>query len=101
MINLKRYQNRGWCCAEFSIALYCGIIRNLDDPDVAEVLKSREWPNDNASYANMMRQTSRPEVANADAELTYHPEMGVDFTNKGDRAAVKYNFFKMALSMSV
>ena len=30
--------------------------------------------------------------------LSYDPRKGVNFTNKGDRAAVKYNFFKMTMS---
>ena len=98
MVNTKLYHNRGWCCAEFAIASYCGIIKNLSDPDVATVLASREWPKDNASYAEMMRLTGSKEVAAADPELSHHPTMGVDFTNKGDRAAVKYNFFKMTMS---
>ena len=99
MVNRVPYQNRGWCCAEFSIASYCGIVANPDDDDVAALRNARRWPTDNASYAAMMRFTSKPE--NADDELTYDPELGVDFTNKGDRAVVKYNFFKMAISLAV
>ena len=32
------------------------------------------------------------------ASRTNDPAKGVNFTNKGDRAAVKYNFFKMTMS---
>ena len=96
LVNLVPYQNRGWCCSEFSIALYCGIIKNLNDPDVDEVLRSRTWPQSNSAYAKMMAFTSKEQ--NVDAELQYDPVLGVDFTNKGDRSVVRYNFFKMALT---
>lgn len=99
MVNRVPYVNRGWCCAEFSIASYCGIVANPDDDDVVALHNARRWPTDNVSYAAMMRFTSKAE--NADGELTYDALLGVDFTNKGDRAVVKYNFFKMAISLRV
>ena len=42
--------------------------------------------------------TCSKEAADANAEPSFDQEMGVDFTNKDDRAVFTYNFFKMALS---
>lgn len=105
-INNRPYQNRGWCCAEFAIARYCSTIRNLSDPDVQAVLKSRVWPAGGTAescrmYAEMMTRTTVEEMSTSLAlrsELTYDSALGVDFTSKGDRDAVKYNFFKMTMS---
>ncbi|CAK0848336.1 unnamed protein product [Prorocentrum cordatum] len=95
IVNSAPYKIRGWCCAEFSIALYCGTIRNLDDPDVEHVRASRTWPADNSGYAEMMSFTTKRELQGAG--LKWDPDRGVDFTVSGDRHAVRYNFFKMAL----
>ena len=83
-VNERPYHNRGWCCAEFSVAHANSRIVNLDDPEVKAVLKTREWPKTVAGYAKMMDESASPRV---------------DFTYNGDRAAVKYNFFKMAMSV--
>ena len=31
--------------------------------------------------------------------LVYHARLGVDFTSKGDRAVVQYNFFKLTVGL--
>jgi len=108
-VNNRPYKNRGWCCAEFAVARYNGRIANLADPSVQAVLNSRSWPDGSATescrtYAAMMKNTTIEEMSTSQcdhSELTYNPVLGVDFTNKGDRAAVKYNFFKMTLSRSI
>lgn len=83
--NTRPYHKRGWCCSEFAIALKNKRIANLTDPDVMAVVKSRKWPTDVAAYGEMMDE-SLPDATR------------VDFTHKGDRAVVKYNFFKMTMS---
>jgi hypothetical protein len=76
-INRRPYGERGWCCAEFSVALKNNRIVNLQDPHVQQVLDMRRWPSTVGQYAAMM---------DGDA---------VRFTNKGDLTAVLYNFYKM------
>ena len=102
MVNDMPYRNRGWCCAEFAIARYNNRIVNLDDPVVQKVLKSRDWPTGDAAkscamYEDMMKLSCKMEDDGRDG-MTYDSENGVNFTAKGDRAAVKYNFFKMTMS---
>merc|ERR1712048_999362 len=77
------YENAGWCCAEFSIAKRNGTIVNLEDADVQRVLHTRVWPTTAAEYQAMM----------------YDDEEPVLFTNKGDKEAVRFNFFKHAYSL--
>ena len=83
------YEQSGWCCAEYSIARFCGRIANRDDEAVREVEQSRRhcdgWPTSVAEYKAMMDEDS---------------EFPVFFTDKGDRAVVAYNFFKMAFGLS-
>ena len=105
------------CCS------YNKRIANLSDPAVQDVLKSREWPRGGTAeacrmYAEMMRLSCDPADDGKDG-LTHDAAKGVSFTNKGDRAAVKYavrlppcgpvslirslavrryNFFKMTMS---
>eukprot|EP00966_Prymnesium_polylepis_P327828 7383662-Prymnesium_polylepis.2 len=79
-INHRKYENRGWCCAEFSVAYKNNRIINKDDPAVQEVIKSRKWPKDIHEYAAMMTDDALPKV---------------EFTDKGDRSTVLYNFYKM------
>ena len=98
MINRRPYERRGWCASEFSIALFNDRIANLNDPAVQQVVASRGsvgWPQSIAEYADMMKYTCERDGANDG--LVYDPERGVDFTNKGDRAVVLYNFFKMTM----
>ena len=70
------------CFAEFAIALKCGRICNLEDEAVQAILNSRPWPTTVSEYAEMMMPT-QPE------------KLRIKFTQKGDAAKVKYNFFKM------
>lgn len=91
-VSVRPYKNRGWPCAEFAIARHNGTIANLDDPDVVEVLRARDWPCTVAQYEEMLTNTLE---ANPAAGLKHDPELGVDFTDKGDRDIVKYFFFKM------
>jgi len=83
MVNDRAYENRGWCCAEFAIARKCDRIANLSNPAVQRVLACRRWPETVDDYAHMMSE-----------DLPV--DQRVEFTAKGDRAVVKYNFFKMA-----
>ena len=83
--NTRPYEKRGWCCSEFAIALANKRIVNLGDPAVQSVLHSRRWPKSVVEYADMMDE-SLPD------------ETRIEFTHKGDRAVVKYNFFKMTMN---
>lgn len=99
--NSTPYEFRGWCCSEFATALASSPdprkrIKNYDDPSVQRVLKSRPWPTTVPEYAAMMKHTRRDDPEeNAKLGLVFDPKLGVDFTAKGDRLVVKYNFFKM------
>lgn len=84
------------------MALYNGRIANLSEPMVQAVLNSRVWPQGTTAqsctiYADMMQLSCDP-ADDGKTGLTYHPKMGVNFTSKGDRDAVKYNFFKMTMT---
>ncbi|CAK0788078.1 unnamed protein product [Prorocentrum cordatum] len=105
VINEVPYENRGWCCAEFSIALYstshqpAARIINLGDPSVQRVLtQSRKWPTNVTEYAEMMKYTLNSPTSAEQAEgLKQDKSLGVNFTAKGDRSFVKYNFFKFTM----
>ncbi len=73
------YHEGGWTCAEYSVARKNGTIANADDPEVARVEAARAWPDDVTAYAEMMDEESDAPVA---------------FTKRGDREAVRFNFFK-------
>ena len=79
-VNTLPYGERGWCCAEFSVAHKNNRIVNLDDPEVKEVLATRGWPSTVDEYAAMMDEDAKRPVR---------------FTSKGDRSVVLYNFYKM------
>mmetsp|Transcript_24046 Transcript_24046/g.59669 ORF Transcript_24046/g.59669 Transcript_24046/m.59669 type:complete len:605 (-) Transcript_24046:72-1886(-) len=80
MVNDRKYEKRGWCCAEFAVAYFNKRIKNLDDPAVRDIIKSRKWPKTIDEYAEMMSDNAMPKV---------------EFTNKGDKSTVLYNFYKM------
>ena len=84
-VNTVPYANRGWCAAEFACARKAGIIANMDDPGVVEVLNSRRgsggWPETVEDYQKMMEDES------------------IEFTSKGDRDHVAYIFFKMSFDL--
>ena len=87
--NDRPYETRGWCCVEFAIALYNNRIANLEDAEVQHVLQCRPWPDGDPkqstqAYADLMD----PNAPEAECVM---------FTDKGDRSAVQYNFFKMTL----
>ena len=71
----------GWTCAEYSVARKNGTIANAADADVQAVEIARPWPDDVTAYAKMMDEASEQPVA---------------FTKRGDREAVRFNFFKYA-----
>jgi hypothetical protein len=73
------YQSRGWCCSEFTIALYNGRILNTMDSGVAK-LRDRQWPKTVAEYDQMMRS-------------------GVEFTKRGDADLVKFLFFRTCFGL--
>jgi hypothetical protein len=75
------YQNRGWCCSEFTIALYNRRILNTMDSGVAQLL-GRSWPKTVAEYDQMMR-----------------PDSGVEFTKRGDADLVKFLFFRTCFGL--
>ena len=79
-VNTTRYEQRGWCCAECSVANANDRIINRSDPAVQDVLGAREWPSTVEAYDEMMSENAK---------------VPVHFTNRGDKAAVLYNFFKM------
>ena len=75
------YQNRGWCCSEFTMALYNR--RILNTKDVAQLTymdSGRPWPKTVAEYDQMMRS-------------------GVEFTKRGDADLVKFLFFRMCFGL--
>lgn len=73
------YHRGGWTCAEYAVARKNGTIANIDDPDVIAVESSRKWPNTAAEYAEMMNEDGPDPVV---------------FTKRGDREAVRFNFYK-------
>lgn len=75
------YASGGWTCTEYSVARINGTIANAHHADVRAVEAARDWPDDCAAFAEMLAE------AKPDAEL-------VAFTSKGDREAVRFNFFK-------
>jgi len=80
------YERGGWTSAEYAVARKNGTIANSSDPDVIRVENSREWPASVAQYAKMMRE----DIPSSDQ---------VVFTNKGDREAVRFNFYKYSYHM--
>lgn len=78
------YHRGGWTCAEYCVARKNGTIANLDDPDVVAVESSRQWPTSVAQYIDMMDEDAQEPVV---------------FTKKGDREAVRFNFYKYSYAM--
>ena len=73
------YHLGGWTTAEYTVARYCGTICNGNSPAVRAVEEKRSWPTSVAEFAAMM-----------DEEV----EEPVRFTKRGDRDAVRFNFWK-------
>ena len=85
------YHNRGWCASEYSIARSNGRICNRsDDPrdPVLHVESKRPWPDTPYEYVDMMK------------ERWDGGELKVNFTKKGDRSVVAYNFFKSCFGLT-
>ena len=78
-VSPQPYHNRGWCCSEFTIALYNRRILNTMDSGVAQLL-GRPWPKTVAEYDQMMRS-------------------GVQFTKRGDADLVKFLFFRTCFGL--
>jgi len=74
------YEKRGWCCSEYAIARYCDTLENRGHPELQDVEKEQQWPTDVEGYAALMNGENK-----------------VNFTSKGDRVVVQFNFFKMCL----
>ena len=71
--------------SEYATARANRRLANLADPVVMlEVEGQRKWPTTVKEYAEMM-----------DPSVPDHSR--VEFTNRGDRKVVKYNFFKMTM----
>ena len=80
------YENAGWPCAEYAVARMNGTIANSDDPAVKRVENARNpWPEDVDAYAALMDEEAAEPVA---------------FTKKGDREAVRFNFYKYSYSVT-
>ena len=64
-----------------------GTIANSDDTAVAELEDARKWPEDVDAYAALMDEDAPKAVR-------------VAFTKKGDREAVRFNFYKYSYSVT-
>jgi len=79
------YENGGWTCAEFAVARRNGTIANQDDEVAQRIEKARAWPTTVHEYARMMDEGATNPVT---------------FTKKGDREAVRFNFYKFTYAFS-
>ena len=73
------YQDGGWTTAEYTVAHSYGTICNGNSGTVRVVHKKREWPASVAEFAAMMDEQA---------------DSPVSFTKRGDRDAVRFNFWK-------
>lgn len=73
------YLNGGWTCAEYAVARKNRTICNAHHQAVRDVERGRSWPKDVRQFAAMMDENSKEPVI---------------FTNKGDREAVRFNFYR-------
>ena len=73
------YEEGGWTCAEFTVANFCDTIHNKESETVRALHIKREWPTSVKDFAAMMDDNAvKP----------------VKFTKKGDKDAVRFNFWK-------
>ena len=79
------YENAGWPCAEYAVARMNGTIANSEDEAVVRVEGARPWPEDVDAYASLMDEEASKPVA---------------FTKKGDREAVRFNFYKYSYNVT-
>ena len=80
------YEEGGWTCAEFSVANFCDTIHNKESETVIALHSKRFWPTSVQDFAAMMDD-------NADKP--------VKFTKKGDKDAVRFNFWKCCFEIQV
>ena len=73
------YEEGGWTCAEYSVANVCGTIHNKESETVCALHSKRKWPTSVQDFAAMMDDNA---------------VMPVKFTKKGDKDAVRFNFWK-------
>jgi len=79
------YERGGWTCAEYAVARHCGTIANPQSPAVKRVEASRRWPETVREYAEMMDE---------------HAPQPIGFPKRGDRDAVRFNFYKYSHHIS-
>ena len=79
------YEDAGWPCAEYAVSRMNRTIANGDDAPVKKVEAARTWPEDVEAYAELMDEEATKPVA---------------FTKKGDREAVRFNFYKYSYSVT-
>ena len=79
-----KYENAGWPCAEYAVSRMNQNIANSEDEPVRRVEAARSWPEDVDAYARLMDENADEPVA---------------FTKKGDREAVRFNFYKYSYSV--
>ena len=79
------YENAGWPCAEYAVSRMNNTIANSEDVAVRQVEDARAWPEDVDSYAALMDEEAATPVA---------------FTKKGDREAVRFNFYKYSFNVT-
>ena len=72
-------------CAEYSVARKNGTIVNSHHPAVRAIELARKWPDTLAEYADMMDENA---------------ELPVSFAKKGDRDAVRFNFYKYSYNVT-
>jgi hypothetical protein len=79
-----KYQDRGWCGSEYSIARFNGRIANPNSSGVREIDDSRAWPETVEAYEAMMKpNATRP----------------VRFTYDSDREIVRFIFYRVCFGM--
>ena len=79
------YVDAGWPCAEYAVSRMNRTIANSDDKAVVQVEGARTWPEDVDAYAALMDEEAAKPVA---------------FTKKGDREAVRFNFYKYSYNVT-
>ena len=80
-----KYEDRGWCVSEYSIARFNGLIANSRiNIGVREVDDIRQWPTTVEAYEEMMdKRAARP----------------VGFTFDSDRETVRFIFYRVCFGM--
>lgn len=79
------YEHGGWTCAEYAVARASGTIANMHHERVQRIEAVRSWPANVSEYSEMMDENS---------------DTPVIFTKRGDREAVRFNFYKYTYHFS-